>query len=314
MQQLAVGEHAVALEQQNLEEEKAKHSSVEAEAEYVRAQKQEDNAFVERRLKKQRLREKEMNLALQGVTAATSILGNVSTTSALMLGFCGEVLTQVNTSHIDMKAVKYGMWFVSILTMSLLIQSIFVSTICVSNGISLTYYGNNGFYSVKRALRGMMQVREQVNSNFMAGFVGYSAVGLFVIWIKLDQDSPESLVISDVWVGIGCTTVWVFALARMWKAQDETRKLFQFLPKMDEKDYPPLDSETSRFFSLNVLNHETGNLYSRDSEAFEHPGYQQSRSSYNALRQDFAIAKVRYSILLKTRRLYINCLKIQGTK
>mmetsp|Transcript_16350 Transcript_16350/g.19505 ORF Transcript_16350/g.19505 Transcript_16350/m.19505 type:complete len:120 (+) Transcript_16350:173-532(+) len=60
---------------------------------------------------------------------------------------------------------------------------------------------------------------------------------------------------------------------------------------MDEKDYPPLDSETSRFFSLNVLNHETGNLYSRDSEAFEHPGYQQSRSSYNALRQDFAIAK-----------------------
>mmetsp|Transcript_12507 Transcript_12507/g.14590 ORF Transcript_12507/g.14590 Transcript_12507/m.14590 type:complete len:328 (-) Transcript_12507:949-1932(-) len=282
MQQLAEGEHVVAVEQQNLEEEKAKHSSVEAEAEYIRAQKQAENIRQERKLKQQQLKEKELNLALQGVTAATSILANVSTTSALMLGFCGEVLTQMNTSHIDLKNLKYGMWFVAILTMSLLVQSVFMSTICVSKGISLTYYGNNGLYSVKRALRGMMRVRENVDNNFMAGFVGYSLVGLCVIWIKLDQDAPDNLVMQDVWVGFGCTLVWVIALFRMLRAQEETRKLFKFLPKMKEGSYPPLGEETNKFFALNPVL----------SMSQEHPGYQESRSGYNAIRQDYHLTRM----------------------
>ena len=208
MRKIAKEEHSLAIAQQELQQEKARHSTIEAEAEFVRANKEEENAKHEKVRIERQLREKELSLALQGVSAASTILANISTTSALMLGFAGEVLVQLNTSHIDLLFLKYLLWMVAICTISMLMHAIFLSTLCVTDGIALTYYGNNGLYSVQRALRGMIITRGKVHTNFIFGFVGFSIVTVLVVWVKLDQDAPESIVINDVWVGICCTLIW----------------------------------------------------------------------------------------------------------
>lgn len=218
-----------ALQQQQVESVKSQQQKREAEMEYERAVKEQEQTATQRRLIQHLLAEKAINAQLQGLNAVGNILNNVSATSAIMLGFCGQLITQMDTKHIDLVNVKYLLWMLAITTMALMLHSIFVSTITYSNGVNLAYEGKRGLEDVKRALRGMLDMRSDVCFNFLLGFICFSACVVIVIWIKLDQDAPHGLVLKDEWVGVVCTIIWIVALVRMAQAYRRMTNAFVVL-------------------------------------------------------------------------------------
>lgn len=246
IQALAQNEALHSEQQQLLRSQQQEHMKSEAMLRQLRAQEQTDLAAHQMELVRAAAEEKEMAFTLEGITALSGIMANISNTSALIAGFTSVVLVEFNTENQDNFGwMKYVLWIFLTITILVLLNGIFFATVCLSDGVDLAYHGPNGAKDVHKAFRGMLKLRPEVSSSFLSGFMLFTLCLLLVVWIKLDVESASNPVSGDgnsssgkfTWydtgTGIACTVVWLFALGRIAIIYTRTRALFEFTAVQD---------------------------------------------------------------------------------
>ena len=191
-QELAEEQYALGSNQVEIKSDQAQNMKTEAQFRRLKALKDGELARKQQRLLEEQLNEKELNILLQGIAGCSSILSNISWTSALIMGFSATILVELNVTgeHNQFGWLTYVLWLFCFLTILVLLHPVFISTVCLSDGIYLAYQGRNGRDDVHRALAGMLSMRVIISRTFLAGFLCFALITLIVLWSKLDNESP----------------------------------------------------------------------------------------------------------------------------
>mmetsp|Transcript_16779 Transcript_16779/g.19501 ORF Transcript_16779/g.19501 Transcript_16779/m.19501 type:complete len:276 (-) Transcript_16779:80-907(-) len=228
---LAYDEYHVGSTQVDLKEQQAHHLKAEAEFRRLKALKDAELAKKQKVLLEAQLNEKAISIQLQGVNSVGSSISNMTTTSALMMGFSATILVELVIQNANNYPwLVYILWITALVTIMVLLNVIFVSTVILSDGIYLAYQGNKGLDDVKRALLGMLSMRSEVSKTFLFAFCSFTFLVLCAIWVKIDNESPYGengdFTAGDIATGTLCTIFWIIAMSRTFAMYKATKEKF----------------------------------------------------------------------------------------
>eukprot|EP00511_Aplanochytrium_stocchinoi_P005527 CAMPEP_0204824348 /NCGR_PEP_ID=MMETSP1346-20131115/2371_1 /ASSEMBLY_ACC=CAM_ASM_000771 /TAXON_ID=215587 /ORGANISM="Aplanochytrium stocchinoi, Strain GSBS06" /LENGTH=276 /DNA_ID=CAMNT_0051951443 /DNA_START=246 /DNA_END=1077 /DNA_ORIENTATION=- len=229
--ELAYDEYFATSHQVDLKEQQAKHLKAEAEFRRLKALKDAELAKKQKLLLDAQLNEKEISIHLQGVNSVGGSISSITTTAALMMGFSATVLIELVVVRANNYPwLVYVMWITAIVTIMVLLNVIFVSTVILSDGVYLAYQGTRGIKDVKKALIGMLSMRAKVLVTFLVAFGLFTVLVLCALLVKLDNESPYGMngdfTGGDIATGVICTVFWAVSLARTVHMYFETKKKF----------------------------------------------------------------------------------------
>eukprot|EP00665_Eupelagonemidae_sp_cell47_P007255 gene7255-6877_t len=214
------------------------------------------------------LQEQKLDILLQGFEAISGVFNNLAFTSAVMMGFASSmyVLQQVDNCRREM---KYIFWSLALLTIKLLVQAVFVSTLSITDSTKLCFQGTRGQDDVRRAFHGLMAQRSEVFYNFIGGFVTFILLYVFLVWVKIEQDSSERLENDDYDVyifGVILSIVgWFIPVLRMARAYRMTRRQF----KIDYSGDRVKDRESEEWWDKTIQDQDgsAGSSWESDEES-----------------------------------------------
>eukprot|EP00756_Hemistasia_phaeocysticola_P045025 Hpha_TRINITY_DN18798_c0_g1::TRINITY_DN18798_c0_g1_i1::g.47560::m.47560 len=173
--------------------------------------------------------QKKVDILLQGFHSIVGVFGNISFTSAIVMGFASTmfILQRMNNTS---RMYKYVYWTLSMLAIKLLVHSVFCSLLATTDGTKLCYQGTQGQRDVMRAFHGLLALRSRIFWEFVAGFVAFLVLVVFGLWVKLEQDvdGTGNIPASSIVYGVAVSLfVWVVPVVRMFLTYRSVRRTFR---------------------------------------------------------------------------------------
>eukprot|EP01065_Artemidia_motanka_P001913 TRINITY_DN1088_c0_g1_i1.p2 TRINITY_DN1088_c0_g1~~TRINITY_DN1088_c0_g1_i1.p2 ORF type:complete len:322 (+),score=134.61 TRINITY_DN1088_c0_g1_i1:70-966(+) len=225
--------------QQMLQRElqRSQHTQQALEQQLARGQAEAEQQIAREKLRwfESDFAQKKVHVMLQGLHTFSTIFHSVHWTAALIAGFATQLFVREKTDQAATWLV-YVYWTTCLCSVTLLVHSIFVSTMSVTDATTLAYQGTDGLEDVKRAFQGLMRRRWDVYWNFLAGFIVFNCCNVLTIWLKLDQLEGPGTHLSSRAIVYGAIMSGMYLLipvARMFVSYSRVRKLFKRKPAPD---------------------------------------------------------------------------------
>eukprot|EP01065_Artemidia_motanka_P025741 TRINITY_DN30703_c0_g1_i1.p1 TRINITY_DN30703_c0_g1~~TRINITY_DN30703_c0_g1_i1.p1 ORF type:complete len:449 (+),score=54.80 TRINITY_DN30703_c0_g1_i1:57-1403(+) len=206
---------------------RATQAAICAQLNRVQAERKQEIADQDFRFAGTHYDEQRIDILLQGFNAISHVLNNISYTSAVVMGFASTmfVLQRVDNTR---RELKYVFWTLALLTIKFHVQAVFVATLAVTDSTKLCYQGTKGREDVERAFHGLMAQRSDVFWNFMGGFIAFIVLTVFLVWVKIEQDTNTEISDDLLWYGATLTVVsWLVPVARLARSYRATRRSFK---------------------------------------------------------------------------------------
>eukprot|EP01065_Artemidia_motanka_P001914 TRINITY_DN1088_c0_g2_i1.p1 TRINITY_DN1088_c0_g2~~TRINITY_DN1088_c0_g2_i1.p1 ORF type:complete len:487 (+),score=147.49 TRINITY_DN1088_c0_g2_i1:73-1461(+) len=167
--------------------QRAQHTQQALESQIARSQAEAETRIAQERLRfyESDFAQSKVHILLQGFQAVSSIFHNISWTAALIMGATAQMFLKEKVDDTGL-ALTYTFWAVGLLTLVMLVHSIFVASLSLTDATKLAYQGTRGIDDIRRAFHGLMKRRGEVFWNFVAGFCCFNCLVLLTVWAKLD--------------------------------------------------------------------------------------------------------------------------------
>eukprot|EP01065_Artemidia_motanka_P017407 TRINITY_DN2086_c1_g1_i1.p1 TRINITY_DN2086_c1_g1~~TRINITY_DN2086_c1_g1_i1.p1 ORF type:complete len:384 (+),score=165.53 TRINITY_DN2086_c1_g1_i1:42-1154(+) len=154
-----------------------------------------------------------MKILMHGFDSVASIFTNVNFIAALVMGYSAAFFRQQDTGNVAQE-LRWFFWGSGLVVILLMMHTIFVSTLAVTDATELAYQGAHGMDDLLRAFHGLMVVKDEVFLNFVAGFGIFLLLVIVELWVKLDEDETGSTVdwLADNAVAYGVVLTALYLL------------------------------------------------------------------------------------------------------
>eukprot|EP01062_Namystynia_karyoxenos_P060285 TRINITY_DN51815_c0_g1_i1.p1 TRINITY_DN51815_c0_g1~~TRINITY_DN51815_c0_g1_i1.p1 ORF type:complete len:310 (+),score=124.93 TRINITY_DN51815_c0_g1_i1:80-1009(+) len=137
-----------------------------------------------------------MKILLHGFESVVSIFQNITFIAALVMGYSAALFRQQDVINTE-RATRWTFWMMGLGVVLLMLHVIWVATLALTDATELAYQGPKGMADLLRAFKGLMEIKDEVFANFIAGFVLFVLLIAAELWVKLDADTPIGEWLAD---------------------------------------------------------------------------------------------------------------------